>query len=148
MTDSDVEIVLTDAPDDAAREAIGGGLGGYNVQQAGYRDGRDLAVLLRERASGAVLGDVLGRTSLGLLFIDLFFLPETLRGQDLGSALLGQAEAEGLRRGCRNGFLYTLSFQAPGFYARHGWAEFGRIPCDPPGSARVFMRKALAPGGA
>ena len=39
--------------------------------------------------------------------------------------------------------LYTISFQAPGFYGRHGWREFGRIPCDPPGTARIFMTKVL-----
>jgi hypothetical protein len=37
--------------------------------------------------------------------------------------------------------LYTISFQAPGFYVRHGWHEFGRIPCDPPGTAGIFMTK-------
>jgi hypothetical protein len=60
------------------------------------------------------------------------------------SANLGQAEDEGRRRGCRVGVLYTISFQAPGFYARHGWRVFGEIPCDPPGTSRVFMTKDLA----
>ena len=35
------------------------------------------------------------------------------------------------------------SFQAPGFYERHGWRTFGDIPCDPPGTSRVFMTKNL-----
>ena len=39
--------------------------------------------------------------------------------------------------------LYTISFQAPTFYERHGWREFGRVPCDPPGTSRVFMTKAM-----
>ena len=53
------------------------------------------------------------------------------------------AEAEARERGCRSGVLYTISFQAPGFYARHGWRVFGEIPCDPPGTSRVFMTKDL-----
>jgi hypothetical protein len=60
------------------------------------------------------------------------------------SANLRQAEDEGRRRGCRAGVLHTISFQAPGFYARHGWRMFGEIPCDPPGTSRVFMTKDLA----
>jgi hypothetical protein len=60
------------------------------------------------------------------------------------SANLRQAEDEGRRRGCRAGVLYTISFQAPGFYARHGWRVFGEIPCDPPGTSHVFMTKDLA----
>jgi hypothetical protein len=39
--------------------------------------------------------------------------------------------------------LYTISFQAPGFYARHGWRVFGEISCEPPGTSRVFMTKTL-----
>jgi hypothetical protein len=35
------------------------------------------------------------------------------------------------------------SFQAPGFCERHGWRTFGDIPCDPPGTSRVFMTKNL-----
>jgi hypothetical protein len=37
----------------------------------------------------------------------------------------------------------TIHFQAPGFYARHGWREFGRIKIPPPGHTRIFMRKDL-----
>ena len=57
-------------------------------------------------------------------------------------------EEEGARRGCRSGVLYTISFQAPGFYERHGWREFGRVACDPPGTSRVFMTKELRPASA
>ena len=52
-------------------------------------------------------------------------------------------EAEAKRRGCKAGVLYTLSFQAPGFYEKRGWREFGRVPCEPPGTSRVFMTKTL-----
>jgi hypothetical protein len=37
--------------------------------------------------------------------------------------------------------IYTISFQAPGFYKRLGWRVFGEIPCDPPGTSRVFLIK-------
>jgi GNAT superfamily N-acetyltransferase len=90
-----------------------------------------------------VLGGITGRTSLGLLFIDLIFLPDELRGGGLGSRILELAEAEGRRRGCRAALLYTISFQAPRFYERHGWRVFGEIACDPPGTSRIFMTKAL-----
>jgi GNAT superfamily N-acetyltransferase len=138
-----VSVTVTDAPGSEAEWAIGAGLAAYNAEQAGYNDSRPLAVLVRDEISGAVVGGALGRTSLGLLFIDLFFLPEDLRGRELGSVVLAKAEAEGLRRGCRNAFLYTITFQAPGFYTRHGYHELGRIACEPPGHARVFMHKEL-----
>jgi GNAT superfamily N-acetyltransferase len=89
------------------------------------------------------LGGLSGRTYLGLLFIDLVFLPGDIRGRNLGARMLAMAEAEARRRGCTAAVLYTITFQAPAFYARHGYQEFGRIPCAPPGTARVFRTKDL-----
>lgn len=53
------------------------------------------------------------------------------------------AEDEARQRGCKAGVLYTISFQAPGFYEKFGWQRFGEIPCNPPGASRVFMTKTL-----
>jgi len=136
-------LFVTDAPDDEAYRLIDEGLADFNAKNAGYRDWRPLAVLARDPETGRILGGMLGRTSLGLLFIDLVYLPNELRGREIGSRMLDMAESEAARRGCRAGVLYTISFQAPGFYERHGWREFGRIPCDPPGTSRVFMTKEL-----
>ena len=140
---SELTIQLTDAPTDEARHVITEGLDDYNARQAGYRDWRPLAVLVRSPANGHVVGGMLGRTSLGLLFIDLVFLPVDARGQRIGTRVLRLAEQEAVRRGCRSAVLYTISFQAPGFYERHGWRELGRIPCDPAGASRIVMTKAL-----
>lgn len=140
-------LLLTDNPDDEARRIIDDGLADYNADCAGYRDWRPLAVLVRNSTDGHVMGGMLGRTSLGLMFIDLVYLPEELRGRELGARMLRMAEEEAARRGCRAGVLYTISFQAPGFYERHGWREFGRIPCDPPGTSRIFMTKEISPAG-
>jgi GNAT superfamily N-acetyltransferase len=142
MTDFDVK--LTDQPTEADEQVIQSGLADYNALRAGYRDWRPLAALLRDPQTGKTLGGMIGRTSYGLLFIDLVYLPESIRGQDIGSRLLQMMETEGANRGCKSAFLFTISYQAPGFYERHGWTEFGRIACDPPGTARVFMTKTLS----
>jgi GNAT superfamily N-acetyltransferase len=136
-------ILVTDTIDRAAEEAIGGGLKQFNAQQSGISDLRPLAVILTDPDSGETIGGAIGRTSLGLLFLDLFFVPQKLRGSGLGTQILGKFEDEGRRRGCRSAMLYTISFQAPDFYARNGWTKFGEIPCDPPGTSRIFMTKAL-----
>ena len=136
-------LFLTDAPDGAAHAVIGEGLAGYNEEQTGLADRRPLAVLVRDPATGEIAGGLLGRTTLGLFFLDLFFLPQALRGSGLGSRMLRMAEEEARRRGCCSAALVTISFQAPEFYARHGWREFGRVPCAPPGTFRIFMAKDL-----
>src|SRR5256886_11992358 len=61
-------------------------------------------------------------------------------GTGLGTEVLRMFEDEGRRRGCRSAVLYTISFQAPGFYERNGWRRFGEIPCDPPGTDRKSTR--------
>lgn len=86
---------------------------------------------------------MLGRSSLGLLFIDLLYLPPELRSKGLGNELLKRFEEEGRRRGCVAAFLYTISFQSPDFYKRNGWGEFGNIDCLPDGTSRIFMKKTL-----
>lgn len=122
---------------------IAEGLDRFNDQQIGYGDRLPLAVVVKDPDSGEVLGGITGRSSLGLLFLDLFYLPEALRGAGLGSELLRRFEQEGRRRGCLSAVLYTISFQAPDFYQRHGWQRMGEVPCLPPGTSRIFMSKSL-----
>ena len=119
------------------------GLNAYNDAITGYSDRQVLSVVVRDRDSQRVLGGAMGRTSLGLLFLDLLYLPAALRGLGLGSQVLAQFEEEGRRRGCASAVLYTISFQAPEFYERRGWRRFGDIACSPEGTSRVFMSKTL-----
>jgi GNAT superfamily N-acetyltransferase len=140
-------IMLTDAPDVRDEAVIEKGLALYNRQQAGYQNSRPLAVLISEPAENQVVGGLLGRTSLGLFYIDLFFVPEGLRGRGVGGLVLNKAEEEARRRGCTAATLYTIVFQSPGFYERHGYRVLGQIECDPPGANRVCMSKKLVPSG-
>jgi GNAT superfamily N-acetyltransferase len=136
-------IALTDAPDASDVAAIRRQLDRFNIEASGIDDQRPLAVVVKDPVTHEVLGGLTGRTSRSVLFVDVFFLPEALRGSGLGSQVLQMAEAEGRRRGCRAAVLYTISFQAPEFYKKHGWREFGAIPCDPPGTSRIFLTKNL-----
>ena len=138
---SDPLVTLTDNPEPALRERVAAGLGAYNEAAAGVSDSRPLAIAVRDPASGEYVGGLTGRTSLGLLFIDLFFLPEPLRGAGWGSRILAMAEAEAIRRGCNAAVLYTISFQAPDFYVKQGYSVFGEIASGPPGTRRVFLTK-------
>lgn len=140
----DARLVVTDAPSAEDEAVVRDGLSAYNFEKAGYRDHRPLAILVSDPESGEVVGGLLGRTSFGLLYIDRFFLPESLRKQGVGGRILKAAEEEGARRGCSRAILTTLLFQAPGFYRRQGWQELGRIECDPPGHTRFLMTKILA----
>lgn len=137
------EIVLTDQPDPADRDAILAGLIAYNDATVGPSGVRPLAILLRDPTSGETLGGLWGRTTFDWLYVELFVVPETLRGQGVGSRVLAQAEAETRARGCAGIWLDTFGFQARGFYEKHGFKVFGSIPGHPRGGERFFLRKAF-----
>ena len=118
-------IVVSDVIEPEVEHVLSAGLSAFNDQMTGINDRQSLAVTVRDPDTHQVLGGITGRSSLGLLFLDLFYLPESLRGSGLGSRLLNAYEEEGRRRGCRSAVLYTLSFQAPQFYEKHGWQRFG-----------------------
>jgi GNAT superfamily N-acetyltransferase len=143
MTEKTNEVIVTDKTDPNAQRVIRVGLSQYNREMAGYNDARTLSVLVSDPDSGKVIGGLLGRTSLGLFFIDLFFLPRALRGNGVGSEVIRRAEAEAKERGCSTAVLYTITFQAPGFYERNGYRVLGRVECQPPGHTRFCMTKTL-----
>ena len=139
----DFVLTVTDQPTDDAETVIEGGLDRYNEIQAGRSDARPLAVLINDPVTNAVVGGLLGRTTLGLFFVDLIFVPDTLRGRGVGSRVLEAAEREALRRNCTAVALYTISFQAPAFYRQRGYAEFGHIADYPPGHGCTYLMKRL-----
>jgi len=78
-------VVVTDSPEPRDVEAIGHGLAAYNDEQTGINDRRSLAVLVKD-ADGNTVGGIAGRSSLGLLFLDLVYLPKSMRGGGLAGA--------------------------------------------------------------
>jgi ribosomal protein S18 acetylase RimI-like enzyme len=95
---------------------------------------------------GALLGGITGWTWGGCGGIDSLWLAPEQRGQGLGRRLLAAAEDEIRRRGCDRVVVATMSFQAPGFYRRHGYQEVGRTPDMPDGTAKHHFFKRLPAG--
>jgi GNAT superfamily N-acetyltransferase len=143
MSEPGYRVVVTDQDNAEAERTIETGLAEYNREMAGYVDTRPLSAYVKDAASGQIIGGLVGRTSLGLFFIDLIFFPKELRGNRLGSEIMEAAEDEARKRGCTSAVLYTITFQAPGFYERQGYRVLGRIECPPPGHTRICMTKAI-----
>jgi GNAT superfamily N-acetyltransferase len=107
-----------------------------------------MAILIRDD-HGATIGGLWGTIAFDWLIIELLFVPEALRGSDLGTAIMNRAEAFASRRGCIGAWLDTFSFQARGFYEKLGYALVGVLPDHPRGGARYFLSKRFeaASGG-
>jgi ribosomal protein S18 acetylase RimI-like enzyme len=117
----------------------------FNYATTGFRDGRSLAVFLRD-ASGALRAGLAGHTWGGCAEVKFLWVREAERHNGLGSRLLRAAEQEAVARGCVQLLLSTHSFQAPDFYRRLGFQECGRAEGYPRGHAQIFLMKSLGPG--
>ena len=98
---------------------------------------------LEARDGDRWLGGLTGCFFQSWLYVEDLAAAQDAQGQGLGSRLLLAAEAEARARDGLGVLLGTFSFQAPGFYAKLGYEEVGRIPDYPPGHARLFLAKRL-----
>jgi len=114
----------------------------HNLERSGIQDAKLLSIMLRSRGGGLFAG-LHGYTWGGYCEIKSLWVAEQQRRLGLGSALLAAAEHEATDRGCRRVLLTTHSFQAPAFYARHGYDEVARVTDCPEGHAYILMSKAL-----
>ena len=135
---------VTTATKNGARRTILKGLIGYNRDRAPHPSWRSFAVVLND-SEGKVLGGLSGMTGWGWMYIELFWLPETLRRKGHGRKLMQMAEAEARRRGCVGIHLNTASFQAPDFYLKLGYEVFAVINDYPPGHKNYYLLKRLNP---
>jgi len=99
-----------------------------------------LAIPIRDD-TGAVAGGFWGCTLFRWLHVQMLFVPAPLRGQGIGSALIGSAETEARERGCLGAHVDAFSFQAAPFYRKLGYTPFGVLHDFPPGHDRVFFCK-------
>ncbi len=99
----------------------------FNRAKTGIRNGQLLGVFLRD-ADGRIVAGAAGHTWGGTCELRQVWVAEAHRGCGLGRRLLAAAEAEAVRRGCRQLVLSTHSFQAPGFYRKLGFRVVAELP--------------------
>lgn len=92
---------------------------------------------------GEIVG---GLTATGFwrhLHIDFLWVDPEARGQRLAAKLMAQAEVYARSQGHRLMIVDTLSFQAPEFYKKQGFTEFGIINDFPDGHSHHYFEKWL-----
>jgi GNAT superfamily N-acetyltransferase len=124
-------------------ERLGKELDAYNVAASGVGDQREFTVKL-EDDRGLVAG-LSGWTWGTCAGIAMVWVREDSRRSGVGSRLLAAAEQVVRDRGCLQLTVSSFTFQAPDFYARHGFVEFARTEGLPvAGQADVHFVKMLA----
>jgi len=114
----------------------------FNAAATGITDGAWLAIFARDDDHRIVAG-ICGNTWGGCAEIRQFWVEDGRRKQGLGTKLLAAAEQEARRRGCRQMLLMTFSFQAPIFYAKHGFEVVAVVEDHPHGHKNLLLRKRL-----
>ena len=140
MLDSELVINTEPAPDQV--QYLEDRIYEFNSSATGITDGEWLAIFVKDER-GRIVAGISGNTWGGCLEIRQFWVEESRRKRGLGTRLLGAAEAEARRRGCRQILLMTFTFQAPAFYAKHGFEVIAEVNDHPHGHKNLLLRKRL-----
>ncbi|MED0905714.1 GNAT family N-acetyltransferase [Bacillus nitratireducens] len=93
--------------------------------------------------NGKIFGGVTGMMYFYHLHIDFLWIDESVRHDGYGSQLLLKIEEIAKEKGCRLILLDSFSFQAPEFYKKHGYREYGVVEDHPKGHSQHFFEKRL-----
>ena len=134
------KLEITTAPTSEDVDAIVHGLNEYGAAMGRPTEWARFHIRLANDADKSI-GGLAAVTAFDWLHVNLLFVPKELRGQGLGTRLLHMAEEHARAQGCIGAWLDTFEHQAPRFYEKLGYSEFGRIEGHPPGSRRYFFQK-------
>jgi GNAT superfamily N-acetyltransferase len=137
------ELSVEDRPSPADRGRLDRGLGRFNREVLDKPQWARLGVFVRDRQRRQLLGGLAGHTYAGWMFIESLWVHDDWRRRGVGRELIASAERRAVERGCHSAYVDTFSFQAPEFYRKLGYREFGRLNYPP--HTRIFLQKRLAP---
>ena len=141
-TGDPIALVPTDSPAPGVFQAMVRVLDESSRAVIGPAQPRLLVIPIHDDKN-AVIGGFWGTTMFEWLHVGLLFVPEAMRGRNVGSALMAAAEAEARQRGCRGAHVDTFSFQAAPFYQKLGFTLFGVLEDYPPGHRQLYFRKSF-----
>lgn len=131
----------TDTPPEALLLAVDEGLESHNHKVAPRLGEVDRIAAFARDPSGCLIGGAVGRTWGACCELLQLWVRIEDRNRGVGSRLIREFESAGRARGCRVFYLTTLSFQAPDFYRKHGYAVLAQIDGYPDGIVKYLMHK-------
>jgi ribosomal protein S18 acetylase RimI-like enzyme len=90
-----------------------------------------------------IIGGLTAKTYWQYLDISFLWVDERYRKSGHATALMSAAEREARQRGCKQAIVDTFSFQAPEFYRKLGYSEWGSLTEMAGKHERHFFRKTL-----
>jgi GNAT superfamily N-acetyltransferase len=134
---------LDDVADGRHNERIRQALHAENERKAGESHFKALNLTLRD-AFGGLAGGLVGSTSWNWLYVETLWVDPAARGRGFGAKLLHHAEGIAKRRGCKDAYLETFSFEgALPFYEKHDYVQRGSLTDFPTGHTKYLLHKEL-----
>ena len=143
---------LSHAPTESDLEEIKTALRDFNRNFIPQSKFRALGIFVEDEKGNKQAG-IVAETVGNWMYIQMLWVDESMRGKDVGTQLIAEAEEEAKARGCRYSLVDTFSFQARPFYERMGYhmqmaledyIADSRAPDDAPSThTRFFLTKSL-----
>mgnify|MGYP001397054312 CR=1 FL=1 len=131
------------APDAGIIEFLEGKLMAHNREKIPGYAYENAILTVRDEADGDPAAGLHGQIGGGWFYVASLWVRKGCRGQGIGKGLLTCAEELARKKNCTGAYLYTYSFQNPGFYERLGYEIFGTLPHFCGDGAKYYMKKML-----
>lgn len=133
---------IVENPTDDDIMLISDGLRTYNDSIGGPDNHSPYNLIVRNDNDEFIAGIIAG-TYWGWLYVDILFVDESCRKGGIGKMLLEKVENEARKRGCHHVHLETMSWQALGFYEKHGYKKVYTFKDLPKGHDKYLLIKEL-----
>ncbi len=90
-----------------------------------------------------LVGGAIGYIKYNWYFLDLLYIDDEYRGQDIGTELINRIEKLARKEKLVGIRMETWDFQARGFYEKNGYIVYAEIKDCPPGTIDYFLKKEI-----
>jgi GNAT superfamily N-acetyltransferase len=139
-----MRITVSPATEEEVRSGyVGRQLREFNYRFTGeYPEVQNIRLNARD-PGGRVVGGLRGLVAMHWFRLEVLWVQDDVRGKGIGTRLLAEAERLARELGAKNAALETFEWQAPQFYAKHGYLEFARMDKYIGNFYLALMRKSL-----
>ena len=116
---------------------------GKNTHLNRVSDYKSKAINLYAYDGKEIIGGILCECKYHWLYVDSLYVDERMRGKDIGTKLLQEAEKYAKEHNLRGLHVKTFDFQAKPFYEKCGFEVCGCIENMPPGSKMWILKKEV-----
>lgn len=138
-------VSVEDNPSEVTRLLLQKGLWEFNSSRTENYQYGSYAVVARTDSDN-VIGGAICTWVWNWVHIESLFILDSSRQAGIGKRILRLIESRAVELGCTCIHCDTFSFQAVGFYLKHGYTVFGELDGFPSPHKRYYLRKQLEIG--